>query len=393
MNVLFITRSQVSPTKGGTERITYSVSKALTTYYSVNCFSGYLIGSGKPINDVFRDEVKLSRIGHKRAFVEFLVSNRIDWIVCQNEFEIAISIKKQIPSNIKVAFVHHYRPGWEKKELCKGIDMNRLFSGNSDERKSEIFRLAIYPYLIIKGNLFPWLYKRVYESVDKVILLSARFIEVFSKVAGKRISEERVSIIPNMLSFDYFATRHELEEKSKTVLIVSRLEENQKRISHAIRIWKELMRDESLHNWNLEILGDGFDKSQYERIVERDKIINIRFLGNTDPRSYYLKSSIFMMTSKSEGWGLTLTESQQMGCIPIAFDNFESLHDIIENGYNGIIIRSGDFAGYVDQMKKLMTDRELRLRMMSNAVVSSGRFEQKEIAKMWYDFLSGQTYH
>jgi glycosyltransferase involved in cell wall biosynthesis len=44
------------------------------------------------------------------------------------------------------------------------------------------------------------------------------------------------------------------------------------------------------------------------------------------------------MTSAYEGWGLTLTEAQQMGVVPIAFDSFGAVYDIIENEYNGLII-------------------------------------------------------
>lgn len=43
MNILFITRSQVLATKGGTERITSSIASALERDYGCKCFSAYYL--------------------------------------------------------------------------------------------------------------------------------------------------------------------------------------------------------------------------------------------------------------------------------------------------------------------------------------------------------------
>ena len=48
-----------------------------------------------------------------------------------------------------------------------------------------------------------------------------------------------------------------------------------------------------------------------------------------------------MMTSSFEGWGLTLTEAQQYGCVPLAFHSFASLTDIITDKVNGFAISVG----------------------------------------------------
>ena len=53
------------------------------------------------------------------------------------------------------------------------------------------------------------------------------------------------------------------------------------------------------------------------------------FLKGQKTEPYYNEASIFMMTSSFEGWGLTLTEAQQYGCVPLAFHSFASLTDII----------------------------------------------------------------
>ena len=94
------------------------------------------------------------------------------------------------------------------------------------------------------------------------------------------------------------------------------------------------------------------------------------------------------MTSESEGWGLTLTEAQQSGCVPIAFDTYESLHDIIIDGVNGFIIPRDDMKRFVDKLKFLMTNFSDLTPIMKNAVSSSKRFSADIVGKEWFNMLS-----
>ena len=89
------------------------------------------------------------------------------------------------------------------------------------------------------------------------------------------------------------------------------------------------------------------------------------------------------MTSRSESWGLTLTEAQQMGVVPIAFDTYASLREIITDGNDGVVITEGDVDGYVLRMKELMRDDALRQYMAKQAIHSSHRFSQEKIAQKW----------
>lgn len=94
------------------------------------------------------------------------------------------------------------------------------------------------------------------------------------------------------------------------------------------------------------------------------------------------------MTSRSESWGLTLTEAQQMGVVPIAFDTYASLREIITDDENGVVIEESDIDSYVNRMKILMSDKKLRQQMAKQAIESSQRFSQERIAEMWWKLLS-----
>ena len=76
------------------------------------------------------------------------------------------------------------------------------------------------------------------------------------------------------------------------------------------------------------------------------------------------------VTSAVEGWGLTLTESMQTGVVPIAFDSYPALHEIITDRYDGCIIRDNDLDAYAVCMEELMRNRKERERIARNGIES-----------------------
>ena len=77
-----------------------------------------------------------------------------------------------------------------------------------------------------------------------------------------------------------------------------------------------------------------------------------------------------------------------MGVVPIAFDTYASLREIITDGQDGVVIEEGDVDGYVNRMLDLMRNDAERQRMARQAITSSRRFSQEKVAEMWWKLLS-----
>jgi glycosyltransferase involved in cell wall biosynthesis len=125
-----------------------------------------------------------------------------------------------------------------------------------------------------------------------------------------------------------------------------------------------------------------------QSIVERKRIPDVAFMGRQVPNAYYRQASIFMMTSKSESWGLTLTEAQQMGVVPIALDTYPSLHDIITDGVDGLIVAKDDLDGYAARILSLMTDAARRHRLAAHGLQSCLRFTPATVVSLWWQLIS-----
>ncbi|MDE6410759.1 MAG: glycosyltransferase [Muribaculaceae bacterium] len=388
MKIAFITRFQVVETQGGTERITKRVANILSRQYGIECYSLYFNELSNQTIEDFKEKRKIDNLNRDESIRRILHEWEIDIVISQNEFETAINLRRAIGHKIKIVFVHHFQPGGEALALGCHIPLRRLFYGKKNDKITSIEQILGAPYFLYKKKCFPSLYRKMYCNVDRLILLSKGFVKPFSRYASVDCDDEKVTIIPNMLSFDTFANDKDLKNKQKHLLVVSRMDETHKKLSRALHIWKEIMKEEKFADWELDIVGNGPDMEYYKKLVKKNGIPNINFHGSQNPKPFYLKSPLFLMTSESEGWGLTLTEAQQFGCVPIAFDTYESLHDIITDGKNGFIIPRDDMKGFIDKLKFLMTNVSDLAPIMKNAVSSSKRFSAEIVGKEWFNMLS-----
>lgn len=392
MNVCFYTSFEISPTDGGTERITHSVANSLSKDYGIKCYSLYyrISRSGTPCDkSVFMDSMKVDLYRGKKEIATVLKKWSIDILICQGSFALVpllSSVSKAV--NVKIVFCHHYEPGWEISFGSFSALKNNWLVKHS---LKNLIKLLLTPYYHYSQKIkYHKYYKQTYLLSDRVVLLSEGFIPQFMKFGGIK-DDFKFRVIHNALSFTDFYETEKISDKKKNVLIVSRMVDNQKKISIALKIWKEIESDLSLSEWFLHIVGDGANLNSYKRFVEKNKLRRVVFEGAQNPIGYYIDSSLFMMTSISEGWGLTLTEAQQNGCVPIAFDTYASLHDIIYDGYNGFIVPNGDIGKYVSTLKKIMCNSELRIKMAKQSIESSRRFEQMTIGKKWLELFNEIT--
>lgn len=221
-------------------------------------------------------------------------------------------------------------------------------------------------------------YRYLYEMSDIVSLLSDSMIGPFKKYIGIP-DADRLTAINNPV-VTAIPDSETLPEKEKTVVWCGRLEYGQKRTDRMLQIWKRINR---IHpEWQLKILGSG-DWDYYKGLIAKHGIKNAEVVGFCNPSEYYTQAAILCMTSTTEGFPMVLVEAQSYGCVPIAYNNFSSLHDIISDGENGFSVKAFDEDEYVKKLSLLMSDTERRNRMSANGIQSIHRFDADAIAGKW----------
>lgn len=397
MNILFHTYGKVYSLSGGTERTTITVAQGLKLFYNCDCFSLYEKTACSPAEKCFVDEFNWKVSKNWDANIAWLHAilqeHNIDIIVVQGSFIRVKCFREAVKGlNCKIVLAHHFEPGAEQLFYSLKHQLSSYSSSSSFSEKLRWLKYTLlFPFVRAKQlNSLRNEYREAYEYADKVVLLSSKFIKPYQDF-GKFEDAGKFSIIPNGLSFDEFYPEDELAQKKSVVLIVSRLDEIHKRLSLAFKIWGMIQKSGMAKNWKLNVVGDGPDLNAYQRLIRIEHIDQVCFLGRQDPIPYYKEASIFMLTSQSESWGLTLTEAQQFGVVPVAFNSYASLSDIITHGEDGMIVPEGDMKGYMECMIQLMFDVGLREKMARQGICNSKRFAQKKITENWYSLFKQLT--
>ena len=101
----------------------------------------------------------------------------------------------------------------------------------------------------------------------------------------------------------------------------------------------------------------------------------------------YPQYSLHIMPSRYEGLPMALMEAQSCGLPSVVFDFKYGAHDIVTNGYNGMIARQGDKKGFVDAIDIMMRSPKLRLQYGHNAIEVGMRYHKEKILFRWFELI------
>jgi glycosyltransferase involved in cell wall biosynthesis len=197
----------------------------------------------------------------------------------------------------------------------------------------------------------------------------------------------QVCVIPNIVHLNDSGNFSDCEAQS--VIFVGRFSK-QKDIKSLLDIWK--MVHERKPNWQLQIYGGhGEEQDSLLPIIENmNANIHVH-----EPSSHimnrYKESSILVMTSAYEPFGLALPEAMSCGIPVVAFDCPYGPSDIITNGEDGFIIPNRDTQLFAEKVCLLMDNPDLRKKMGKAGIASSRRYEAKLIMPQWKELLEQLT--
>ncbi len=388
MTILFYTRFRPVNEKGGTEHTTQLVAAALRGLYGIRSISMWT----KPFEgnmDAFDSEYQLPMSRRVATdMVEAIIRQHdVSCVILQGFFHDLQTMHNAIKrvGGCKLIFAHHFVPGIEI--LDKSLICEKCQNSRGLKRLRYKLKLALFPLFQIQSKLnLVRRYCLAYRLADKVVLLSKQYIKPFQRLAMIK-DDSKFAVIPNAIPFSVMQPK--FTDKEKVVLMVTRLDERQKRIKLALEIWKQAEADPRYSDWHFVVIGEGYnnESSMYNNWAHEHGIRNVVFLGRRNPVDYYRRASVFMMTSKFEGLPLTLLECKASYVTPIAFGTFSSVNDLIHDGEDGYIIEENDIDGFVTRLKTLMGDAGLRKQMAIAGVGNLEPFTVRNVMARWHDLL------
>lgn len=289
-----------------------------------------------------------SRLVFKKKISKVLEKVRPDIVICTGYafrcIDIIISIAKKYKSSV-IMESHVYGP---KVFLSSQFNYNKFVS----------------KCLIMFDN---YILRKV-KHLSAIVTLTNADAEFWKAYNMK------VVVIPNMITI----TPQKVRNYSAKQIISAGRFTYQKGYDLLIDAWNLIARN--YPDWCVKIYGNE-DPNIYENQLKHYNLgDSIKFLPATkNIVEKYAESSIYVMSSRFEGFPLVLGEAMSCGLPCVSFDCPNGPSEIIQNGEDGILVRNGDINALAKSMEFLMKDEKIRRDMGNKAMQNIQRLNKKVI--------------
>ena len=231
-----------------------------------------------------------------------------------------------------------------------------------------------------EANMFKNLFAKFWmQNLVSTLKQLDKFVVLTKEDRQNWFELENVVVIPDPLTFSS-STYSPLTEKR--VIAVGRYV-YQKGFDLLLKSWSIV--EKKCPDWMLTIIGQG-DRLPYETLIDELRIDRARckLLGPKERiQGEYMSSSLLVMSSRFEGFGMVLIEAMSCGLPVVSFDCPCGPKDIINNNVDGILVDSGNVEKFAESIIMLIQHPEKRKEMAIKALENVQRFRVDRIAEKW----------
>ena len=357
---------------GGVERVLTLKANYFAEHFGYDITIILTEGKDKPLFYPLSDKIKAVNlnIGFEELWTCSFAKKIFIYLKKQRKFKNALTkelmrIRPDITISLlrrEINFINDIKDGSRK--------IGEMHINRANYRNYNTERVSLLKKLFAKfwsSNLLHHL-----QKLDKLVVLTERDRESWVELSN-------VVTIPDPLSLSP-TTSSSLAEKR--VVSIARYS-HEKGIDLLLKAWS--MVQKQISDWRLDVYGDG-DRTHYEQLVDELQIDRERcclHARTDDVEKEYRISSIFVLSSRFEGFGMVLTEAMACGLPVVAFDCPWGPRSIIADGKDGLLVEKGNVKALADALARLMSDENLRRSMAEAGVRNVQRFSLNSIAGRW----------
>lgn len=238
---------------------------------------------------------------------------------------------------------------------------------------SERIHPAYHP-IGLRWRVARWL---TYRFCDALVVQT----EGIAKWARAVVARGRIRIIPNPLPR---RTWPESVNREPVVLGVGRLH-RQKGYDLLIEAFA---RSELPPEWRLVLVGEGPERRSLGGLIQRLGLQDrVQMPGEvSDPEAWLAKASIFVLSSRYEGFPNVVLEALACGTPVVAFDCPTGPRDILGEDA-GILLPQEDVGGLARTIRRLADDPSQRAMLSRSGAQALGHFAQDRINALWMELI------
>ena len=310
---------------------------------------------GKPYAFMLDERVRLIDLKCDVHDFENLYRKRLQEHIVQSNYDIVISM-----GGLEVRFLYSIMDGSEKIVELHFAWNRFIKSGNNFMNK-------------VKGVIQTFRYLNTLRRYQHIVVLTKYDAKVYKRLGIKS------SIIYDPCTIKSIGIS---KLQSHRVISVGRLD-YLKGYDYLIKAWKSV--EQMCPDWELHIFGEGPQRDKLRKLI-RDLDVKHIFLrgASTTISDEYRSSSIYVMSSRCEGFALVLLEASVHGLPLIAYDCISGPKEIITNNENGLLIKPvGNIEKLATAINYLIENPDQRKAMGVKALAMSKKFSVDYIMGQW----------
>ncbi len=222
---------------------------------------------------------------------------------------------------------------------------------------------------------------RRYDRLDMLVALTEGDVQAYGELLDGRLKLAR---IPN--------TVHELDggapDLGRPVALAAGRLTRQKGFDLLIPAWAPVARAHP--EWTLRICGKGLQKAELLGLIEQHGVKDSVELAGpaSNMGAEFASASIFVLSSRYEGFPLILIEAMSKGLGVVSFDCPTGPSDIIDDHRNGLLVQPHkDVEALTTALMEMVSDEQLRRRCGAAAAETAHEFTIEAVGPMWDELL------
>lgn len=361
---------------GGIENAVATLANLLCTKYDVEILSVYRLYK----EPVFKldDRIKVRYISNlkpnKKEMIYYLKKKNFNMFF------------KGIATSLKTGYVKYIKTAKVLKKLDTDVIIttralhNRL---SSKFANSNIKKIA-WEHNHHNNN------KKYIKSIvnscrksDYLVNVSNELSEFYKKYLGKKsiYIQNCLDYVPSKIS----------KLDSKNIISIGRLSK-EKGFDDLLKLFKKVSL--KYPDWKLNIVGDGMEKNKLLNLAKElklgDKVVFHGYQNKDYINELFQDSSIYVMTSHTESFGLVLIEAMSYGVPCISYTSAQGANEIITDGVDGFLVDNRDETDMINKISMIIDDEKLRKKLGKNGKQKSKNFTGDVVLEKWSKIINSR---